>query len=80
MAAESACVSLTVDIYIYIYMIFLLEAIMFGEPPMGPNWRHELKMPGILVTDARSLHDHINQTGSLPSERQTLLVILMKLR
>ena len=44
---------------------------------MGPMWRHELKIPGILVTDARSLHDHINKTGSLPSERQTLIDVLI---
>ena len=55
----------------------MLEAVLYGEPSMGPMWRHELKIPGILVTDARSLHDHINKTGSLPSERQTLIDLLI---
>ena len=50
---------------------------MYGEPELGPNWRHELKIPGILVTDARSLYDHINKTGSMPTERQTLIDLLI---
>jgi hypothetical protein len=75
MAAESAALSLALDRQLYLRL--MLEAILYGEPPMGPNWRHELKIPGILVTDARSLHDHINKTGSLPSERQTLIDLLI---
>jgi hypothetical protein len=75
MAAESAGLSLALDRQLYLRL--MLEAILYGEPPMGPNWRHELKIPGILVTDARSLHDHINKTGSLPSERQTLIDLLI---
>ena len=75
MAAESAALSLALDRQLYLR--FMLEAVLYGEPPMGPNWRHELKIPGILVTDARSLHDHINKTGSLPSERQTLIDLLI---
>jgi hypothetical protein len=75
MAAESAGLSLALDRQLYLRL--LLEAILLGEPNMGPNWRHELKIPGILVTDARSLHDHINKTGSLPSERQTLIDLLI---
>jgi hypothetical protein len=75
MAAESAGLSLALDRQLYVRL--LLEAILFGEPSMGPNWRHALKIPGILGTDARSLHDHINKTGSLPSERQTLIDLLI---
>ena len=75
MAAESAALSLALDRQLYLRL--MLEAVLHGEPSMGPMWRHELKIPGILVTDARSLHDHINKTGSLPSERQTLIDLLI---
>jgi len=75
MAAESAGLSLALDRQLYLRL--LVEAILHGEPEMGPEWRHELKIPGILVTDARSLYDHINKTGSLPSERQTLIDLLI---
>jgi hypothetical protein len=74
-AAESAGLSLALDKQLY--LILLLEAILYGEPAMGPRWRHKLKIPGILVTDARSLHDHINKTGSLPSERQSFIDLLI---
>jgi hypothetical protein len=75
MAAESASLSLALDRLLYLRL--LIEAVLYGEPELGPNWRHELKVPGILVTDARSLYDHINKTGSLPSERQTLIDLLI---
>ena len=75
MAAESASLSLALDRQLYLRL--LIEAVLYGEPELGPNWRHELKVPGILVTDARSLYDHINKTGSLPSERQTLIDLLI---
>ena len=75
MAIESASLSLALDRQLH--FILLIEAVLYGEPELGPNWRHELKVPGILVTDARSLYDHINKTGSLPSERQTLIDLLI---
>ena len=34
-------------------------------------------MPGVLVTDAKSLYDHLHKTGSVPSERQTLIDLLI---
>ena len=75
MAAESAGLSLALDRQLYLRL--LIESILYGEPELGPNWRHELKIPGILVTDARSLYDHINKTGSMPTERQTLIDLLI---
>ncbi len=44
---------------------------------MGPNWSHETKIPGAFVTDARSLRDHLNETGSFVSERQILIDLLI---
>ena len=51
--------------------------MLHGEPETNEDWRHQLKIPGVLVTDARSLFDHIKKTGSLPTERQTLIDLLV---
>ena len=50
---------------------------MFGEPDLRRDWRETLRLPGIMVTDAKSLHDHLNKTGSIPTERQTLIDLLV---
>ena len=42
-----------------------------------PDWRVHLRLPGILVTDAKSLYDNLQKDGSLPAERQTLLDVLV---
>jgi hypothetical protein len=55
----------------------LLEALLHGEPDCSEGWRYRLKIPGILVTDAKSLYDHLHKTGSVPSERQTLIDLLI---
>ena len=39
--------------------------------------RHKLKIPGVLITDAKSLYDHLNKTGSVPKEKQTLIDLLV---
>ena len=49
---------------------------MHGEPCFADDWRKNLKVRGILVTDARSLYDHLHKTGSIPHEGQTLLDLL----
>ena len=36
-----------------------------------------MKIPGIVVTDAKSLYDHLRTTGSIPAERQTLIDLLI---
>ena len=36
-----------------------------------------MKIPGTLVTDAKSLYDHLVTTGSVPMERQTLIDLLV---
>ena len=58
-------------------MRLLIEAVLYGEPDYGGDWRHKLKIPGIAVTDARSLYDHLITTGSIPKERQTLIDLLV---
>jgi len=75
LAAEAASMSTALDRQLYLRL--LLEAILDGEPACGPDWRHRLKIPGILITDARSLYDHLNKTGSVPKEKQTLIDLLV---
>ena len=75
MSAESASLSLALDRQLYLRL--LVEAFIWGEPGTTGNWRHNLKLPGIMVTDARSLYDHLCTTGSMPSERQTLIDLLI---
>ena len=55
MAAESAILSIALDRHLYLRL--LMECLMYGEPELGTNWRHKLKIPGTLVTDSTSLYD-----------------------
>jgi len=74
MAAESAALSMATDRQLYARALW--QALTTGEPHFGPRWREELMVHGYLVTDARSLFDHLTTTGSLPTERQVLLDLL----
>jgi len=55
----------------------LVQSLLHGEPTYAPDWRHKLTIPGILVTDAKSLYDHLNTTGKIPKERQTMIDLLV---
>ena len=77
MAAESASLSQAVDRQLYLRL--MLESLLHGAPGVTStaDWRMNLKIPGIIVTDAKSLYDHLNKTGSIPTERQTLIDLLV---
>ena len=75
LAAEAASLSTALDRHLYARLVF--ESLIYGEPTCGPDWRHKLKIPGLLVTDARSLYDHLGKTGSVPKEKQTLIDLLV---
>ena len=75
LAAESASLSTALDRQLYARL--LVEALVHGEPDCSEGWRYRLRVPGILVTDAKSLYDHLHKTGSVPSERQTLIDLLI---
>ena len=74
MASESASLSLAIDRELYSRV--LMQSLMDGEPCFADDWRKDLKIKGVLVTDARSLYDHLHKTGSIPKERQTSLDLL----
>ena len=75
LAAEAAALSTAIDRQLYLRL--LLESLLYGEPECGPDWRHKLEIPGVLVTDAKSLYDHLSKTGSVPKEKQTLIDLLV---
>ena len=75
MAAESASLSHATDRQLYPRV--LVKSLVFGEPDLRRDWRETLRLPGIMVTDAKSLHDRLNKTGSIPTERQTLIDLLV---
>ena len=75
MAAESAALSQAVDRQLYLRL--MVECILEGEPDLKGDWRMKLKIPGIVVTDAKSMYDHLCKSGSIPVERQTLIDLLV---
>jgi hypothetical protein len=75
LAAESMSLSTALDRQLYLRL--LVQSLLHGEPVYDPEWRHKLKVPGVLITDAKSLYDHLNTTGKVPKERQTLIDLLV---
>jgi len=76
MAAESAALSKSLDRQLYLRL--MVESLIYGQPELrDTDWRVHLRVPGILVTDAKSLYDNLQKDGSLPAERQTLLDVLV---
>ena len=73
MAAE--CCSMTAAADKLLYNQKLFDALWYGLVEVGPHWRSELRVPGHLVTDAKSVYDHTQGTA-MASERQTALDIL----
>ena len=57
------------------YNLKLPDARAYGRVEVSPDWRTSLRSKGHLVTDARSLYDHVNGSG-LATERQVSLDIL----
>ena len=73
LASESASLSTALDRQLYL----LVQSLLQGEPVYDPEWRHTMVVPGILITDAKSLYDHLNTTGKIPKERQTMIDLLV---
>ena len=56
-----------------------LEAMLYGEPQTFlHDWRMHLKVPGLCVTEAKSLFDHLSKPGNVPQEKQTLIDCLQR--
>lgn len=74
MAAESCSLSLAIDRHMYARLI--LDMLLRGAYEVTPQWRTECQVKGGVVTDAKSLYDHLSTTGQIPQERQTMLDLL----
>lgn len=76
MAAESA--ALSKSLHRQLYLRLMVESLLDGQAELrDTDWHVHLRVPGILVTGAKSLYDHMQKDGSLPAERQTLLDVLV---
>ena len=75
MAAEAMSMSLCVDRHLYARLI--LDMMLWGHRQLGDDWRTTMTVQGGLVTDAKSLYDHLGSTGQVPTERQTMLDLMV---
>lgn len=75
MAAESCSLSLAVDKHLYNRLI--LDMLNRGVYPVTAEWRNNMQVGGGIITDAKSLYDHMHTTGQVPAERQTMLDLLV---
>ncbi len=74
LAAEGNSLSTATDEQLYLRL--LCEALWFGPPQIDSQWKSRLRIPGITVTDAKALFDHLMKTGHMTAEKQTMLDIL----
>eukprot|EP00971_Amphidinium_carterae_P351628 6492198-Amphidinium_carterae.1 len=77
MAAESAAVAEAADMMQYLLVLY--RQMTEGDWRPGQDWQSALagyEYPGVLVTDGKSLFDHLSTTGNVPSEKQVLLDLL----
>ena len=74
LANESA--SLSTALGRQLYLRLLVQSLQRGEPVDTPEWRRKLVILGIWVADAKSRYDHLNTTGKIPKERQTMIDLL----
>ena len=75
LAAESCAMTSAADKILYNRALF--DAMFHGRTEIQPQWRTQLQTGGVIITDAKGLHDHVNKTGSLAAEKQTALDMLM---
>ena len=74
MAAEACSMSIAVDRHMYARLV--LDMLLRGSYPVTASWREDCRVKGGVVTDAKSLYDHLSTTGQIPKERQTMLDLL----
>ena len=75
MAAEACAMCLAADRHLYMRLV--LHLMLTGLQQIPEQWRKKLAIRGYLVTDAKSLYDHMVRTHHMPTERQTLLDVLV---
>ena len=75
MAAESNSMSVAIDRHLHVKP--LVDLMWNGPKEIGPDWRDKLTFGGALLTDAKSIYDHVWSTSQIPTERQTMLDLLV---
>ena len=74
MVSESRALGVAFDRNLYARV--LTQHMLYGNLPLPREWRQQLVVDGCLVTDAKSLFDHLGKSGGIPQERQVLLDLL----
>ena len=75
MAAEASSMSIAVDRHLYNRL--LIQMLWDGPFQLEADWRAKMTVSGTVVTDAKSLYDHLQTTGQIPTERQTMLDLMV---
>ena len=74
MAAESSSLSVCVDRHLYGRIVF--DMLLTGHRKLDEDWRSTMQVAGGIITDAKSLYDHLGSTA-IPTERQTMLDLMV---
>ena len=61
----------------HLHVRILLGLMWNGQKEIGLDWRENFSCGGALVTDAKSLYDHMWSTSQIPTEHQTMLDLLV---
>ena len=76
LAAESAALSKSLDRQLYLRLV--VETLLYGQPELKDrDWRVELRIPGILVTDAKSLYDNLQKEATNQGEKRAALEVVV---
>ena len=75
LAAEGASMASAGDRQLFNRVLF--DALFHGRAEISSSWRRELQTDGVLITDAKGLHDHVHKTGGVATEKQAALDILL---
>ncbi|CAK9037022.1 Transposon Ty1-ML2 Gag-Pol polyprotein [Durusdinium trenchii] len=75
MSAEARSMSICVDRHLYGRLV--IDMMLYGYKTLDENWRTTMGISGGVVTDAKSLYDHMRTTGQIPTERQTMLGLMV---
>ena len=75
MSAEACSMSICVDRHLYGRLV--IDMMLYGYKTLDENWRTTMGISGGVVTDAKSLYDHMGTTGQIPTERQTMLDLMV---
>eukprot|EP00971_Amphidinium_carterae_P335930 6472029-Amphidinium_carterae.1 len=77
MSAESCALAEALDAHLYTRVLY--QAMVHTSWQTSRQWQEDLMhkpQKGFLLTDGKSLHDHLNSTAANPSEKQVMLDLM----